>query len=68
MFEHRITRYDPARRNQEGRHPQDGWTSFSDLGTKVSLDEYELSRGWSERAIAQPQGDSIASLSVPGDA
>lgn len=32
MFQWRVTKYDPARRDAEGHYPLDEWTSVSDVG------------------------------------
>lgn len=32
MHEYRITKYDPARRDEHGSYPVDDWTAFSDIG------------------------------------
>ncbi len=45
-FAWRISRYDPARRDDKGAFPVDDWTSVSDVGTAyagtvLTLDEYE---------------------------
>ena len=43
MNEYRITKYNPENRNTQGHYldVQD-WTEFSDVGKKVSLEEYEI--------------------------
>ncbi len=46
MFEYRITKYDPARRNAAGHYLVDEWISFSDIGRSFSgcvltLDDYQ---------------------------
>ena len=40
MNEYRITKYDPSLRNTSGAHRPDEWTSYSDVGRLVSLEEY----------------------------
>ncbi len=45
-FAWRITRYDPARRDEKGAFPADDWTSVSDVGsafsgTVLTLEEYQ---------------------------
>ncbi len=43
MNEFRITKYDPSKRNSEGNYlDQDEWTCFSEVGKKLSMEEYEL--------------------------
>lgn len=42
MFEYRITKYNPKKRNHLGHYLEiDEWTCFSEVGGKVSLEEYE---------------------------
>ena len=41
MKEYRITKYNPENRNNQGHYLDlDEWTEFSDVGGKISLDEY----------------------------
>src|SRR5262245_29706913 len=40
MNEYRITKYDPRLRDSSGRYLRDEWTSYSDVGRLVSLEEY----------------------------
>ncbi|TGA99779.1 hypothetical protein E4665_02170 [Sporolactobacillus shoreae] len=41
MYSWRITKYDPAKRNQDGSYADaKEWTSYSDIGKSVSEDEY----------------------------
>jgi hypothetical protein len=42
MIEYRITKYDPQKRDKFGRYlDQEEWTCFSEVGTKLTLEEYE---------------------------
>ena len=42
MNEYRITKYNPKNRNDQGHYLDlEEWTEFSDVGTKVSLSDYE---------------------------
>ena len=46
MHQFRVTKYDPAYRNELGHYRRDEWTSFSDVGCEangsvVTLGEYE---------------------------
>jgi hypothetical protein len=36
VFEFRVTKYDPARRDSNGSHIADEWTSFGDIGKSFS--------------------------------
>ncbi len=40
MFQYRISKYDPKHRDKNGAYTLDEWTSFSDVGEKVSMEEY----------------------------
>ena len=42
MWQFRITKYDPNKRNEQGHYlDKNEWTEYSDVGTSVSLSEYE---------------------------
>lgn len=42
MNEYRITKYNPKNRNDQGHYLDlEEWTEYSDVGEKVSLDDYE---------------------------
>jgi len=42
MWQFRITKYDPSKRNEMGHYmDRDEWTEYSDVGKSVSLSEYE---------------------------
>ena len=42
MWEHRITKYNPNKRDEFGRYlDAKEWTEFSEVGENVSLEEYE---------------------------
>ena len=39
----RITKYDPVKRGSDGSYlDHEEWTCFSDVGTKVSIEEYQI--------------------------
>ncbi|WP_046181327.1 hypothetical protein [Domibacillus tundrae] len=41
MFSWRVTKYNPLNRHADGSYiDQDEWTSFSEVGTKVSMEDY----------------------------
>lgn len=42
MFQYRISKYDPRHRDKNGAYLVEEWTSFSDVGKNVSMDEYLL--------------------------
>lgn len=37
----RVTKYNPDYRDSQGRYTEDDWTSYSDIGMKVTQKEYE---------------------------
>lgn len=41
MHEFRVTKYNPENRNAAGEYLLDEWTEFSDVGKRISLEEYE---------------------------
>ena len=43
MYSWRITKYDPLKRDADGSYlDNEEWTCFSDVGTKVSIEEYQI--------------------------
>ncbi|MBP1917484.1 hypothetical protein [Lederbergia galactosidilytica] len=39
----RITKYDPVKRDADGSYLDlEEWTCFSEVGTKVSIEEYQI--------------------------
>ncbi len=41
MYSWRITKYNPAKRNESGHYTDlDEWTCFSEIGKKLTMDEY----------------------------
>jgi len=41
LYSWRVTKYDPLKRDVEGNYlDHEEWTDFSDVGTKVSIEEY----------------------------
>ena len=45
MFEFRVTKYDPKKRNEAGHYLLAEWTCFSEVGDSVCLEEYERVEG-----------------------
>ena len=42
MYSWRITKYDPLKRDADGSYLDlEEWTCFSEVGTKVSMEEYQ---------------------------
>ena len=43
MYSWRITKYDPLKRDADGSYlDNEEWTCFSEVGTKVSMEEYQI--------------------------
>ena len=68
MNEYRITKYNPEKRNEFGHytHSQE-WTSFSEIGKNVSLEEYlAVECAYIKSAIEFLQYSNVCSLRVSG--
>ena len=65
MIEYRVTKYDPKKRDKSGRYiDQEEWTCFSEVGTKLSLEEYEkVEKKYIEAALIF-QKENIDNLKV----
>jgi hypothetical protein len=67
MIQYRVTKYDPALRNNAGAFLRDDWTSFSDVGTAVSLDAYsEVEDAYVRAAVAFMQESDVRRLAIRG--
>jgi hypothetical protein len=65
MYEYRVTKYDPSRRDREGRYLHDEWTAFSDVGNKVNFDVYDrVEQSYIDVALAFMSEARIPHLSV----
>lgn len=66
MQEFRVTKYNPAKRNDKGHYVNsDEWTEYSDVGLSVSLEEYEkIERAYINSAIEIIARSGIHSLKV----
>lgn len=72
MFQYRVTKYDPARRDAAGAYTLDEWTSFSDVGrtfstgTLSSAEYQRIEDAYVAAARAFLQEAGVASLTVVG--
>jgi len=68
MNEYRITKYDPCKRNNEGHYTDlEEWTDYSEVGNKVSLDEYEkIENAYIESAFELINDSGCKELKVSG--
>lgn len=66
MIEYRITKYDPAKRNEQGRYLDvEEWTEFCDVGKIVTLEEYEqVEAPYIKTAIEFLSSTSITKLNI----
>lgn len=68
MKQYRITKYDPALRRADGTYlREEEWTSFGDVGLRVSLEAYEQVEEAYLHVVAEAlRGAGITSLVVRG--
>ena len=68
MHEFRITKYDPKKRDTDGSYlDQEEWTCFSEVGGKLTLDEYEkVESAYINTAIDFISKSGIVSLRITG--
>ena len=68
MFEYRVTKYNPEKRNEMGHYTDDEeWTDFSEVGTKVSLEEYlNIESAYINLAIDFMKYSGVSFLKVVG--
>lgn len=72
MFQYRVTKYDPAHRNERGHYTRDDWIMFSEVGsecggTVLTLAAYELvERAYIDSAVGFLQAAGVRSLSARG--
>jgi hypothetical protein len=72
VFEHRVTKYDPAHRDRRGAYTREEWTSVSYIGlsfSNVILTEAEYQRveaAYASAAIAFMREAGVESLAVVG--
>jgi hypothetical protein len=72
VFEYRVTKYDPARRDASGAYTRDEWTSVSDLGrafggAALTRAEYErVEDAYAAAALAFLREGGVPGLSVAG--
>ncbi len=72
MFQYRVTKYDPAYRDQSGRYTRDDWIMFGQVGqecggTVLTLGEYEwVESAYIDSALAFLREAGIGSLVAQG--
>ena len=67
MQEFRVTKYNPIFRNEDGSYKLDEWTSYSDVGSLVSLEEYlEVESSYINTAINFMKNSDVESLKIVG--
>jgi hypothetical protein len=68
MIEYRITKYNPAKRNELGLYlGKDEWTEFSEVGKNVSLEDYEkVEAAFTKSALEFLSSAEIKELNVVG--
>jgi hypothetical protein len=67
LIEKRITKYDPAHRDAAGRFLSEEWTSFSDVGNNVTLEEYQkFESGYIATALELLRESGISGLRIAG--
>ena len=66
MWQYQITKYDPNKRDEQGRYlDQNEWTEFSEVGENVSLEEYEKVESlYIEAAYELISADGIEALQL----
>jgi hypothetical protein len=70
MFSYRVTKYNPAYRNEQGWYLRDDWTEYGDIGKKynneiVTLDEYlKMENNYIQAVIAFMQCNKVTSFQV----
>lgn len=68
MKEYRITKYNPSYRNESGHYlDKEEWTSYSEVGDKVTLEEYlKVEQSYIESAIEFVKNSGVSILKVQG--
>ena len=65
MHEYRVTKYDPAKRNEKGWCLDDDWTGFGEVGHKCSLGEYlDVENAYLNSAIEFISNSQITALQI----
>ncbi len=64
----RITKYNPENRNSEGHYlDKDEWTCFSEVGSKVSIEEYEqYEKAYIDSAMILLKYSEVQALKIIG--
>jgi hypothetical protein len=67
MKEYQITKYDPQYRDSSGHYTRDEWTSYSDVGDLVSLEEYlATEKAYVDAAVALLRESGVDALQAVG--
>jgi hypothetical protein len=67
LIEKPVTKYNPSHRNAAGGHASEEWTSFGDVGNKVTLEEYqEVEAGYIAAALEFLRESGLSGLRVAG--
>ena len=65
MKQYRVTKYNPAYRNNDGSYSNKEWTSFSDVGNSVTEDEYiNIENSYIESALKFLEEYNVTTLSI----
>jgi hypothetical protein len=67
MYQYRVTKYDPALRDENGRYRREEWISFSQVGELVPFEEYaRVEKAYIDTALAFLREDKVGKLQVQG--
>ncbi len=67
MPEYRVTKYDPAVRDERGAFLRNDWTAYSDVGTAVSAEEYaKVEEAYLRAASTFMMESGVSRLAVRG--
>ena len=66
-FDYRVTKYNPAYRDTQGRYTRNEWTSFQEVPAAVSLENYlQVEQSYIDSALQFLAEQSIVSLKLRG--
>jgi len=67
MYQYRVTKYDPALRDENGRYTREEWISFSQVGELVPFEEYaRVEMAYIDTALAFLRENKVGELRVKG--
>jgi hypothetical protein len=65
MKQYRVTKYNPEYRNADGTYNRSEWTSYSDVGDIVSIEEYEkVENSYIETALNLLEEQQISKITI----